>query len=73
MKELESLQALLDKEVSRKDFLLHVGAAILAMIGISSLLKSLLNSSSRPSLNVQDMGSYGASGYSGIPPTRALR
>lgn len=67
MKDIESIQALLEKEVTRRDFLIHIGAIILATIGISSLFKTLLNYQPRISSNpVQDMGGYGTSGYSGI-------
>jgi predicted tellurium resistance membrane protein TerC len=35
------LNQLLDKEMDRREFLAHVGAAIVAMIGLSSILKAL--------------------------------
>lgn len=67
MKDIESIQNLLEKEVSRREFLLHVGAALVAAIGISSLVKSLLGSAQRQALPSGDMSGYGMSGYSGVP------
>ncbi len=59
----DQLQLLLDKEMSRKEFLQHIGAAILIFFGISGLLKALTHqqtSTAQP----RDM-SYGSSAYGG--------
>lgn len=67
MKDIESIQKLLEKEVSRRDFLVHMGAIILAVLGVSSIFRSLLNYQPKiTSAPVQEMGGYGASGYSGL-------
>lgn len=54
------LDRLLSQEVDRKEFLAHIGAAGLGMIGVSSLIKALTDHGSpRPSSD------YGSSGYGG--------
>ena len=65
MLDIENIQQLLDKEVSRKEFLMHAGAALVAVVGVSSIAKNLLSSGSRRGA-VGSTG-YGASTYSGIP------
>ena len=69
MKNIESIQDLLEQEVSRREFLLHVGAAFVAIIGVSSLIKNIVSSSPtfkpKPT-NVESGGGYGWSGYSGL-------
>ena len=55
------LQRLLNKDMDRKEFLAHVGAGALTIIGISGLLKNLVNYSSRPHREV----GYGSSDYGG--------
>ena len=37
----QNFHELLNKDVNRREFLLHVGAAILAVVGIQELLKNL--------------------------------
>ena len=55
------LQRLLDKNMNRKEFLAHVGAGVLTVIGISGLLKHLVNYSSGP--HRED--GYGSNAYGG--------
>lgn len=38
---MERFKQLLDKKMDRRDFLLHVGALLLAVLGISALLRNL--------------------------------
>ncbi len=59
----KNLQKLFDKEMNRKEFLAHLGAAGLTIVGVSGLLKSLLNYSSKPRQHVSD--GYGSSSYGG--------
>ena len=66
----KNLQSLLEKEVSRKEFLGLIGASILAVAGVSSLLKNLgleklvkNQSTSSPSVG------YGGDVYGGNKPT----
>lgn len=68
MKEIESIQNLLEQEVSRREFLLHIGAAFVAVIGVTSLIKNIINTSPSfiPKQKVES-GGYGVSSYSGIP------
>ncbi|HLC91709.1 MAG TPA: twin-arginine translocation signal domain-containing protein [Candidatus Saccharimonadales bacterium] len=43
-----NLQKLFEKQMDRRQFLAHVAAGILAIVGISGLLKNLVNLSSQP-------------------------
>ncbi len=53
-----SINQLLEKEVTRTEFLRHIGLAFLALVGVTSLLKSL-ETSSQPKRS----GGYGRSSY----------
>lgn len=58
-----NLQKLFEKEMNRKEFLAHVGAGALMVMGVSGLLKNLLNYGSRPRRQVAS--GYGSSNYGG--------
>ncbi len=58
----EQIDALFSKEMSRKEFLQHVGSAVLIVFGIGSLLGAL---QSKPRHHEQSMG-YGTSAYGGV-------
>lgn len=58
-----NLQKLFDKQMNRKEFLAHMGAGVLAVVGVSGLLKNLVNYSSRPRRQVSS--GYGSSSYGG--------
>jgi hypothetical protein len=70
MSDLINIQDILEKEVSRRDFLIQVGAATAALVGVSALLKKMLNFSqpniATPQPSLKAVG-YGVSSYSGIP------
>jgi len=51
---------LLSKEMDRREFLTHIGALILAVIGISTLLRTLANP--HP---FKKISGYGSSNYGG--------
>ena len=53
------LQDLLDKEMDRKEFLTHAGAAVLALVGIAGLLKSLNDIGHKSVSSGYGSGSYG--------------
>lgn len=61
------IEAVLDKKVSRKGFLQHVGVAALGVLGVQSLLSSVLHSSGQKkkptSLQSDQGGGYGNSRY----------
>jgi hypothetical protein len=59
----DQLQTLLSKEMSRKEFLQHIGAALLMLFGVSGLINSLTQKTTQTS-RVQSMG-YGSSAYGG--------
>ena len=56
----EQIDELFNKEMTRKEFLQHVGAGILVLFGVSGLLKALTQQQTRK----QGMG-YGSSAYGG--------
>lgn len=58
---IESLQRLTEKEVSRKEFLAYAGALFLGVIGVSNLLKSLNETSSKPA--AKSAHGYGSGTY----------
>lgn len=59
------LQKLLSKKMGRREFLAHLGAGLLTIVGISNLLKQLIHydSSSKPKPTAS--GGYGSSSYGG--------
>ena len=57
--QFSSLQTLLAKELTRKQFLLYVGALLLALTGLSSLFKTIVNPHSRSE-------GFGSGPYGGI-------
>lgn len=59
----KNLQKLFDKKMDRKEFLAHVGAGALAVVGISGLLKNLVDYKPRQQSS-SGLG-YGASAYGG--------
>lgn len=65
----KNLQKLFDKKMGRREFLAHIGAGALAIIGISGLMKTLLNYSGHPRHQISE-GDYGASAYGGISKQR---
>ncbi len=70
MNNLETLQEILAKEVTRKQFLMHIGTALLAVVGIGSVMKNM--QSILPQKNNELEGSYGYSGYSGSSEKQAI-
>ncbi len=63
MDKQKNLQKLFNKPMDRKQFLGHVGAGALMVMGISGLLKSLLDYGSQP--RQQSEVGYGSSSYGG--------
>lgn len=65
------LQKLFTKEMDRREFLAHVGAGILAVIGISGLIKHLVNYNQGGGQSRSDrdqrfaVSGYGSSAYGG--------
>ncbi len=64
MNNLENIQQLLAQDVSRRQFLMHIGVALMAVVGISGLMKNL--QSIFPQKAADQAGAYGWSGYSGL-------
>ena len=52
------IQKLMAQEVDRKQFLLHAGAVILALTGVSGLIKALTEPTSNPT-DGYDSSAYG--------------
>lgn len=67
MNNIESIQDILEKEVSRKEFLVHIGVAVAAAVGISSVIRNIFNSTQSKETSGIGFSGYGESGYSGIP------
>jgi hypothetical protein len=66
MSNLNQLEQILTKEVSRKEFLQHVGVLILGVIGVSALmnrLSQLSGSRSEKSASLPQSNGYGARSY----------
>jgi hypothetical protein len=61
------LQSLLQKEISRKEFIATLGFGIASLIGISNVVQSLTGRSMAPSFmqSKQQSSGYGSSPYGG--------
>ncbi len=57
------IQAVFEKPMNRKEFLGYIGAAVLAVVGVSGMVKALLHHSGGASSSVAD--GYGSSAYGG--------
>jgi len=58
------INKLLNKEMSRKEFLQHIGSGILIMLGVSGLMKALLQSQPHSQSPERDISNgYGSSAY----------
>lgn len=63
----KQLASLLDKEMDRRDFLVHIGAGLVAVTGVAAILKAL-NSVGSGSSGRSSSGTYGFSNYGSIKP-----
>ena len=66
MIDLSNFHELMEKDVSRKEFLSYVGVALLSVVGVGSFLKNLqqplsLNSIDKP--GAKKVAGYGMSAY----------
>jgi hypothetical protein len=69
---MKQLQAIFEKQMDRREFLGYIGASLLAVIGVSGMIKALLQHSGQTTSSVaQAQDSYGSTAYGGI--TRAIR
>lgn len=70
----EDVQKLLQKEMNRKDFLKHVGIGFAAIVGITTVLKTVTNLGSSENQKQSSLGYssgvYGG-GKSNAPTTKA--
>ena len=66
----KNLQAILEKEMNRREFLGYIGAAFLAVIGVSGFIKALTHHSGNASSSSSFLGrasdGYGATPYGGV-------
>ena len=63
---IEPLQNLFEKPMDRREFLGYIGAAILAVIGVSSMLKALQQHTSQSAgYSRKQADGYGATPYGG--------
>lgn len=58
-----NIAQLLEKEMDRKDFLKHVGIGVIALTGLSTILKTLVQ---QPTSQSKAQTSYGSSVYGGV-------
>jgi hypothetical protein len=58
------LETLLQKKMSRREFLTHIGLGLLAAVGIGGMIKHLLNGNDH-AVTKPNIGSYGTSAYGG--------
>lgn len=65
----QDLSALLDKKMDRKDFLKHVGVAVVAMTGVAAIARAFAQSQQQQSLSKTSAATptsgYGGSAYGG--------
>lgn len=61
----KSIQAIIEKPMNRKEFLGYIGVAILGVIGVTGMLKSLAHHNGVSSSNIVSDG-YGSTNYGGI-------
>ncbi len=59
------IQTIIDKPMNRKEFLGYIDATVLAVIGVSGMLKALLNHSNTSSTNHHVADGYGFTPYGG--------
>lgn len=58
----DQIDQLFAKEMTRKEFLQHIGSAMLILFGISGLLKALTSQSTKR----ENSFGYGSSAYGGL-------
>lgn len=61
--EQKPLQKLFTKSMNRREFLAHIGAGLLTVVGVSGLISSLVNLNGKPT--ERRSSGYGSSGYGG--------
>ncbi len=62
----KQLQALFTKPMNRREFLAHLGAGVLAIVGISGLIRMLSDYGTSSTSHHHRSGGYGASSYGGL-------
>ncbi len=63
----EAIAKVFEKEMDRRQFFAHVGAALLAIVGITGLIKTLLDFGSSGSSHQKSSAGYSSSVYGGRP------
>ena len=66
----KDLQALLDKEVDRKDFLKHVGFGLVALTGATALTRSLTSLGTKTQTNGYGVSAYGGNSLATRPSAK---
>jgi hypothetical protein len=57
------LHQILEKEMDRKEFLIHLGAGIMSIIGLSTIFKALNGASSQKKGSSSSRSGYGSGPY----------
>lgn len=61
----DHIENILNREMTRKEFLQHVGSGMLVLFGITSLIKAITGQSNKGTIKQQG-AAYGSSVYGGI-------
>lgn len=62
---LPAIQQLLEADMDRKEFLVYLGASVLAVVGVTGLLRSISVPLEKQSKASQNRAGYGSSPYGG--------
>ncbi len=63
----KQIQSILSQEMNRREFLGYIGAAFLAVVGVSNIVRALMNHQTKTVTYRQTVSSgYGSSPYGGL-------
>ncbi len=62
---IKPIQQLLETEMDRKEFLMYLGASVLAVIGVSTIIRSFVPEQNQGVSQSKSKGSYNSSSYNG--------
>lgn len=69
--DVKPLHELLSTNMNRREFLVHVGGVLLAVVGVSGLVRKITDPFSSSKKSQAKLGSYGGSTYGGGPAVAA--
>lgn len=71
MANIKQIQTLLEQDMTRKEFIVHMGIACAALFGIHKIIDSLTGTSKNTTSD--NFGAYGVQSYSGIPSNNSMK